>query len=296
MTPSFDWDTFIATSELSTQVVELDEDQRWSTWPETAHTLDRGPQPFPDWVVQHHGAIDTELGVLKTGKEADAFLIERALPEEDRTGRPGEVTLMVAKRFRSSEHVSFHRSQAYADGRRTRDSRVTRAIARGTAFGREAAATQWARTEFGALRELFCAGLAVPYPVQIVEGELCMEFIGVDGERPVAASRLHEMRPDAELAVQWAGELRRFVLDLADLGYAHGDLSPYNVLVDPRSETQRLVVIDVPQVVDLVANPHGREFLLRDCVNVCTWLRAHHAPEASTDPEEWYGRAVRRYL
>jgi len=296
MTPSFDWDTFLATSELTMQAVELEEDQRWSTWPETAHTLDRGPQPFPDWVVQHHGAIDTELGVLKTGKEADAFLIERALPEDHRTGQPGEATLMVAKRFRSPELAGFHRSQSYAEGRRTRDSRVTRAIARGTAFGREAAAAQWARTEFDALRELFSAGLAVPYPVQIVDTELCMEFIGTDhGERAVAAPRLHEMRPDAELAVQWARELRRFVLDLADLGYAHGDLSPYNVLVDPRSATRRLVVIDVPQVVDLVANPHGGAFLQRDCVNVCTWLRAHHAPAESADPEEWYGRAVRRY-
>lgn len=296
MTSSFDWDTFLATSELTPQVVELDEDQRWSTWPETAHTLDRGPQPFPDWVVQHHGAIDTELGVLKTGKEADAFLIERALPQELCTGQVGEATLLVAKRFRSPELAAFHRSQSYAEGRRTRDSRVSRAIARGTAFGREAAAAQWARTEFNALRELFSAGLAVPYPVQMIEGELCMEFIGTDDDaRPVAAPRLHEMRPDETLAVQWAQELRRFVLDLAELGYAHGDLSPYNVLVDPRSETQRLVIIDVPQVVDLVANPHGEEFLERDCVNVCTWLRAHGATERSADPEEWYEQAIRRY-
>jgi RIO kinase 1 len=296
MTPSFDWDAFLTTAELTTQVVELDEDQRWSTWPDTAHTLDRGPQPFPDWLVQHHGAIDTELGVLKTGKEADAFLLERALPPEQRTDHVGEMTLMVAKRFRSPELAGFHRSQSYSEGRRTRDSRVTRAIARGTAFGREAAAAQWARTEFDALRELFSAGLAVPYPVQLVGTELCMEFIGTDDDvRPVAAPRLNETRPDAALVVQWAGELRRFVLDLADLGYAHGDLSPYNVLVDPRSETQRLVVIDVPQVVDLVANPHAPKFLERDCVNVCTWLRAHGATERTADPEEWYGQAVRRF-
>jgi RIO kinase 1 len=246
--------------------------------------------------VQHHGAIDTDLGVLKTGKEAEAFLIERALPQEHRTGSPGEVSLMVAKRYRSPELASFHRSQTYAEGRRTQDSRVSRAIARGTAFGREAAAAQWARTEFDALRELFSAGLAVPYPVQIVGTEVCMEFIGTDdGEGVVAGPRLHEMRPDPGLAEQWARELRLFVVELADLGYAHGDLSPYNVLVDPRSESSELVVIDVPQVVDLVANPHGPEFLRRDCVNVCTWLRAHHAPEQRADPEEWYTQAMRRY-
>src|SRR5699024_11159259 len=80
MTSSFGWDTFLTTSyanlDGTCEVAEPETDQRWSTWPETAHTLDRGPQPFPDWVVQHDGAIDAELGVLKTGKEADAFLIE----------------------------------------------------------------------------------------------------------------------------------------------------------------------------------------------------------------------------
>lgn len=297
MTSSFDWDAFIASAVMTPQLDEPDDDQRWSTWPETAHTLDRGPQPFPDWVVQHHGAIDTDLGVLKTGKEAEAFLIERALPAEHRSGGPGEATLMVAKRYRSPELATFHRSQIYTEGRRTRDSRAGRAIARGTAFGRDAAAAQWARAEFDALHELFSAGLAVPYPVQIVGTEVCMEFIGSDEDgRAHAGARLQEMRPDAGLAEQWATELRQFVLDLADLGYAHGDLSPYNVLVDPRSATQRLVVIDVPQLVDLVANPHGSELLQRDCVNVCTWLRAHHAPEGVADPQEWYAQAIRRYV
>ena len=37
---------------------------------------------------------------------------------------------------------------------------------------------------------------------------------------------------------------------------------------------ERLVIIDLPQVVDLVGNPAGPDFLLRDCTNVCTWFRA----------------------
>src|SRR5699024_9354079 len=127
MTPSFDRDAFFARSLLTMSVAELDEDQRWSTWPETAHTLDRGPQPFPDWIVQHDGAIDTELGVLKTGKEADAYLLERAVPDEHRTGAAGEATVMVAKRYRSPEYSSFHRSHQYTEGRRGKDSREARA-------------------------------------------------------------------------------------------------------------------------------------------------------------------------
>jgi RIO kinase 1 len=306
MTSSFDWDSFYSTSLVTAGIADdglphdLDEpgpDQRWSTWPETAHTLDRGPQPFPDWVVQHEGAIDTELGVLKTGKEADAFLLERALPEHRRTGSPGEATLMVAKRYRTDEHTSFHRSATYTEGRRVTDSREGRAIARGSAFGRRAAAGQWARAEFDTLSRLHAAGLAVPYPVQIQGTEVCMEFIGTrpdsPGGIPVAGPRLHERRPAPRRAAQWARELREFVLSLAEMGLVHGDLSAYNVLIDPRSADERLVVIDVPQVIDLIANPNGQEFLARDCRNACTWLRAHSAPPQLADPEEWAQEALR---
>ena len=174
MTASFDPDDFFARSMFSLSVAELDTDQRWSTWAETAHTLDRGPQPFPDWVVQHDGAIDTELGILKTGKEADAFLLERALPEEQLTGAPGEATLLVAKRYRDPDQVTFHRSSAYAEGRRGTDTREARAMRKGTAFGRQVAAGQWARTEFEMLGRLWEAGAPVPYPVQILGTELLM--------------------------------------------------------------------------------------------------------------------------
>ena len=57
---------------------------------------------------------------------------------------------------------------------------------------------------------------------------------------------------------------------LADAGYTHGDLSPYNVLV----HDGRLVLIDLPQAVDLVGNPQGFTFLRRDCDNICTWFQA----------------------
>ena len=55
--------------------------QRFSTWL-SVEPLCRGPEPRPDWVVTSQSAIDTELGVLKTGKEADVFLLERAVPDE----------------------------------------------------------------------------------------------------------------------------------------------------------------------------------------------------------------------
>ena len=296
MTPSFDLDAFFARSLLTATVAELDDDQRWSTWPETARTIDRGPQPFPAWIVQHDGAIDSELGILKTGKEADAFLLERALPEELLTGSPGEATLMVAKRYRAPEHSSFHRSHEYSEGRRGKDTREARAMAKGTAFGKQVAAAQWARTEFDVLNRLWEAGLPVPYPIQIVGTEVCMEFIGTDDERgAVAAPRLQETSPDAATTTRWAARLRDVVIDLAGLGLVHGDLSPYNILIDSRAEVPDPVIIDVPQVIDLIANPKGPEFLRRDCTNVCTWLLAHGASPTAADPEEWFAESMRRW-
>ena len=292
MNPTFDRDAFFARALITTDISELDEDQRWSTWPDTAHTLDRGPQPFPDWVVQHDGAIDTELGILKTGKEADAFLLERALPTEHRTGAPGEEVLLVAKRYRAPERASFHRSHDYAEGRRGTDTREARAIAKGTAFGRQAAAGQWARTEFDVLGRLWSAGLPVPYPVQLQATELPMEFIGTDDEHGTAAApRLQGTTLGPAAAERFARRLREFVLGMAELGLVHGDLSPYNVLVDTRPAEPDPVVIDVPQVVDLIANPHGIRFLQRDCENLCTWLRAQGASKTAADSAEWAAAA-----
>jgi len=54
----------------------------------------------------------------------------------------------------------------------------------------------------------------------------------------------------------------------ARAGFVHGDLSPYNLLV----HDGRLVVIDLPQIVDAVANPNGLDLLHRDCTNIADWF------------------------
>src|SRR3954453_9019763 len=86
---------------------ELTDSQRVSTWM-SVEPLQRGPEPRPDWLVTSQGAIDTELGILKSVKEADVFLVERADPLDPENG-----VVLAAKRYRSPEHRSFHRSAAY---------------------------------------------------------------------------------------------------------------------------------------------------------------------------------------
>jgi RIO kinase 1 len=252
------------------------EGDRWSTWDLSA-AGERGPAPHPEWLVTDLAAVDTELGVLKTGKEADVHLVRRAVPGTDRS------CLLAAKRYRDPEHRLFHRDAGYLEGRRTRRSRENRAMARRTAFGRQVIAGQWAYAEFGALCRLWELGvelgaITVPYPVQVLGTELLLEFVG-NAESGRAAPRLAQLRPDpAGLADLWRQLVDSMVV-LARAGLAHGDLSAYNLLV----HDGRLVLIDLPQVVDVVANPQGREFLIRDVRVVSDWFAARGLSDADPD-------------
>jgi serine/threonine-protein kinase RIO1 len=235
---------------------------RWSTWDRSA-AGEHGPKPYPDWLVTELAAVDTDLGLLKTGKEADVFLLERGVPDTERG------CLIAAKRYRDSEHRMFHRDAGYLEGRRDKESRINRAMAKRTAFGMQVIAGQWANAEFTALCRLWKAGAAVPYPIQILGTELLMEFIGEpDG---TAAPRLAQVRPSLdELADLW-DQLRHSLSLMARDGFTHGDLSAYNVLV----HRGRLVVIDVPQIVNVVGNPNGPSFLDRDIRTIGAWFVAH---------------------
>lgn len=269
-----------ASTTLMFQATEPGEGQRWSTWPATIPT-ERGPEPRPDWLVTSAAAIDTELGVVKTGKEADLHLIERAIPDAA-ADVPGNTVLLAAKRYRGSEHSDFHRSAVYTEGRGLRRTRDVRAVAKGTSFGRAVARVQWAYAEFDALSRLTELGASVPYPVQVHDTEVLMEFIG-DGR--VAAPRLAQVRADAAELRELFHQISDFMRTLARAGLAHGDLSPYNLLV----HEGRVVAIDLPQVVDLVSNPQGFDLLHRDCVNVCEWFTRRRL---ECDAEELFGELV----
>jgi RIO kinase 1 len=262
---------------------EPDPEDRWSSWDEAVH----GPEPHPDWLVTELAARDTELGVLKTGKEADVHLVRRGVPDTERS------CLLAVKRYRDAQHRLFHRDAGYLEGRRVRRSRENRAMAGRTAFGRQMIAGQWAAAEFAALSRLWEIGaatgrIAVPYPVQLLGTELMLEFVG-DPDEGTAAPRLAQLRPEgAELRSLWEQLVDALVV-LARAGYAHGDLSPYNLLV----HRGRLVMIDLPQVVDVVANPQGPEFLARDVRVVGAWFAARGLPPDGADPAELTGLLLR---
>jgi RIO kinase 1 len=180
------------------------EGERWSSWDTATH----GPVPRPHWVITDLGAVEADLGILKSGKEADVHVVRRWIPGTDRS------IALAAKRFRSSEHRMFHRDAGYLEGRRVRRSREMRAMASRTEFGKELLTGQWAHAEFAALGTLWSRGLAVPYPVQLDESEMLMEFIGDDGrEGPVAAPRLHQVRVEEVELTDLFEQFRVLLLD-----------------------------------------------------------------------------------
>ncbi len=238
---------------------DLGPGRRWSTWDDIGVLA--GPEPWPDWLVTASAAVDTELGILKTGKEADVFLLERAVP-----GTDGVV--LAAKRYRGTDHRLFHRDAGYTEHRRMRNTRDRRAAAKGTRWGRTVEAGQWATAEFEHLTRFWSAGLPVPYPVQLDGTEVLMELITLeDGS---TAPRLAQTRPAPDLLARYWDQLVEAMRVMAAMGLAHGDLSPFNVL----ATEERVVLIDLPQAVDVVGNAAGMDFLARDCRNVATWFAA----------------------
>jgi RIO kinase 1 len=234
-----------------------------STYPGADH----GPEPVPDWVLTSGDATQAELGLLKTGKEADVHLVERRLGDE--------VNVLAAKRYRKFEDRLFRNDARYRAGRRTGESRLDKAVAEGNRAGMAFRARLWLTTEFDVLGRLWSAGVPVPYPVQKQANELMVELIGTPEE---AAPRLVHARLDrAGLEEAWT-QLLAAMHAMVRCGVVHGDLSPYNILWD----VDRVVIIDLPQAVDPIAHPEGLALLQRDVVNVSTWFTRRGVP---SDPD-----------
>jgi RIO kinase 1 len=219
--------------------------------------------------------VDTDLGMLKTGKEAEIRVVERS--QLDGSGRH----LLAQKRYRPRtishkgelQELGFERAPTfrndiiYRDGRNYgKRSRDRRAVETMTNYGKELVKQKWLGHEFEVLRTLWDAGATVPYPVSYSDdGGMLLEYLGDD---TAAAPRLAQARlRSSQVAAAWEqlrSELRTFV----EAGWVHADLSPYNILW----WQERLWVIDVPQAVDLVQSPHGFEFLHRDVCNASAWF------------------------
>jgi len=214
-----------------------------------------GLQPLID-----DGVIDEVLRSLKSGKEATVYLV-----------RAGSST-RCAKVYKDMAQRSFQKRAQYQEGRAVRGSRQSRAINRSSSFGRKEQETAWKNAEVDALYQLAAAGVRVPKPYGFFDGVLVMELVADPDGNP--APRLGEVDLSAETALEYHDFLIRQVVRMLCVGLVHGDLSEFNVLVDPDGP----VIIDLPQAVNAAGNNAAFAMLERDVNNLRSTL-GRFAPE-----------------
>jgi RIO kinase 1 len=206
------------------------------------------------------GLIDDVIRQLMSGKEAMVFVV-----------RCGD-EVRCAKVYKEANKRSFRQSVDYTENRKVKNSRMARAMAKGSRYGREAQEEAWQNAEVDALYRLAAAGVCVPKPYNFHEGVLLMELV-TDAEGN-AAPRLN----DVELTPEQAREYFQFLLHQVVLmlcaGVIHGDLSEYNILLSDHGP----VIIDLPQAVDAAGNNHAQSMLERD-VNNLTQYFGQFTPE-----------------
>lgn len=216
------------------------------------------------------GIIDEVIRPLKSGKEAQVYLVMA----------DGEAR--VAKVYKDAQNRSFKQRAQYMEGRRVRNTRDQRAIANHTRHGKAQEEEAWKSAEVNIIYRLHAQGVRVPIPYNFIDGVLIMELVrGEDGH---PAPRLSELSLDAKTARSTFDQLLSEVVKMLCAGVVHGDLSDYNVLIDPAGP----VIIDFPQSVDASANRNARTLLLRDVDNLSAFL-ARCVPGARRRP---YGQEI----
>jgi RIO kinase 1 len=199
------------------------------------------------------GLIDDVLQRLKSGKEADVYTVLCG----------GKIH--CAKVYKEATQRSFKQAVQYQEGRKVRNTRNSRAMQKGSKFGRKQQEESWQTAEVDALFRLANVGVRVPQPYMCIDGVLLMELV-TDAEGAVAP-RLSDVVLTEETAVADFDTMIRNIVRMLCAGIVHGDLSEFNVLLD----AQGPVIIDLPQAVDAAANNHAESMFERDVNNITAY-------------------------
>ncbi|MCI1899748.1 MAG: serine protein kinase RIO [Enterobacter sp.] len=199
------------------------------------------------------GLIDDVLQRLKSGKEADVYTV-----------LCGD-KIQCAKVYKEASQRSFKQAVQYQEGRKVRSSRNTRAMQKGSKFGRKQQEDSWHTAEVDALFRLANAGVRVPQPYLCIDGVLLMELV-TDADGSVAP-RLSDVTLSEDQALADFETMIRNIVRMLCAGLVHGDLSEFNVLLDADGP----VIIDLPQAVDAAANNHAESMFERDVNNITAY-------------------------
>ncbi len=202
-----------------------------------------------------HGVIDEVARSLKSGKEADVFVVASG----------GE--WRVAKVYKEAQNRNFQNRAEYTEGRQVRSSRDQRAMAKSTKYGKAQNEEAWQSAEVDMIYRLQGVGIRVPKPHYFIDGVLIMELVAnAEGE---PAPRLGDLHFTPEEAQDVFGQLVAEVARMLSAGVVHGDLSDFNVLMAADGP----VVIDFPQSVNAASNGNARKMLIRDVDNLHRFLQ-----------------------
>ena len=217
-----------------------------------------------EWLLQSlRGFFDQSyitdvLRVVKGGKEATVY----QCAAHPATG----YTYLAAKVYRPRMFRNLRNDHAYRSGRSIigvsgkgmseRDTRLQRAVAKGTAFGADLQHTSWLMHEYKALQTLHDLGGDVPQAFVPAENAILMQYIGDEYPAPTLNS-VHLSPEDAQgIFTQVVRNIRL----MWQAGIIHGDLSAYNILYHDSQAT----LIDFPQIVNPDSNPNAYTILRRD--------------------------------
>jgi RIO kinase 1 len=206
------------------------------------------------------GMVDAVVRRLRSGKEASVFIVSCG----------GE--LRCAKAYKEAENRGFHKLAQYQEGRKTRNSRDSRAMGKRGRHGRRIQESEWKNAEVTALFRLAGVGVRVPKPYLVHEGVLLMELVRDAQGDP--APRINDLAMTADQAREWHSFMMVQIVRMLCAGLIHGDLSEFNVLLDADGP----VIIDLPQAVDAAGNNNAFAMLERDVNNMRTTFGAA-APE-----------------
>jgi RIO kinase 1 len=226
------------------------------------------------WIRQHlayfheNRLIIDVISRVKAGKEATVY----ACAAHPSTGR----SVVAAKVYRERSLRSSKNAGQYQQGRGMLDAegnsaefrsrRMDKAVTKKSKRGKAAVQTSWLMHEYTLLEALHARGADVPAPIERSEQALLMEFIG---DEAVAAATLNDVEIQPEEAKPLFDRVIFNVELLLELGWIHGDLSPYNILYHRGAIT----LIDFPQVVDCRNNPRARALFERDIERVAAYFQ-----------------------
>lgn len=226
-------------------------------------------------IFYRDNVITEVVARVKGGKEANVYCC-RAHPK---TG----MDLIAAKVYRPRIHRTLRNDAIYKEGRLmlddegkgiTRDARLKRAVAKKTDFGQEIMTFSWIEHENDMLQKLHAAGADVPRPIAHEGSAILMAYYGdINNPAPTLNGVTIERREAAAMfdRLMWHVEL------MLAHNTVHGDLSPYNVLY----WDGKAVVIDFPQAIVALKNPHARRLLQRDIDRLAQYF-ARYGVETDT--------------